>query len=144
MKTITNILLFVIAVIAIGCSEPCDSRINMGNEVQSDNLVSNYVTRPIGAAVSALMGEGIDIKDVKMFRNESGFLEVHIYGYNRVVGTKRFEYKVDWIDCQGLLIDSKASTWLPMSALGKSSVTFNAVATSPDAVDFRVNTRKQK
>ena len=142
MKTITNILLFVIAVAVMGCFEQRDSRIHLREEIRSDTLGDNIVTRPVAHAFSALIGEGIEITEAVTRRNNAGFLELHVNGHNRSYQTKRFRYRVEWLDENGLLIQSKTSVWLPASAMGKSPFSLKAVAPTPKAVNFRMDTRK--
>ncbi len=142
MKTITNILFFVVAVVITGCSEQHDSRIHLREEVRSDSLIDNIVTRPVAHAFSALIGEGIEITEAVTKRNDAGFLELHVNGYNRSYQTRRFKYRVEWLDEDGLLIQSKTSVWLRTSAMGKSPFSFKAVAPTPKAVNFRMDTRK--
>jgi hypothetical protein len=116
----------------------------MREEVKSDTLGNNMLTRPVGHAFSALIGEGVDIKDVKSLINESGLLEVHILGYNKSPDTKRFEFKVEWLDKNKILLDTKTTTWLPVSAMGHSEFNFKAVAPRKEAADYRIDTRKDK
>ncbi len=142
MKTTLNVLLILTAVMTSSCYEPHDSRINLDDEVRSDNLGSNYLTRPVGNALSALLGEGIDVTRVVTRTNNAGFMEVHVQGFNRAAGVRKFEYRVEWLDKQGVVIETAASTWLPVSAKGKSEFSFKSIAPSRDAVDFRINTRK--
>ena len=142
MITITNILLFVAVVVIVGCSEPGDSRIHMREGVGSDSLVGNIVTRPIAYAFSALIGEGIEITEAVTRKNDAGFLELHINGYNRAYGTKRFRYRVEWLDEDGILIQTKTSVWLPYSAMGKSPFSLKVVAPRTEAANFRMDTRK--
>ena len=143
MKTITNILFFAIAVVFISCNEQQqDSRIHLREEVRSDSLVDNIVTRPVAYAFSALIGESIEITQAVTKRNDAGFLELHVNGHNRSYQTKRFRYRVEWLDENGLLIQSKTSVWLPMSAMGKSPFSFKVVAPRPEAVNFRIDTKK--
>ena len=141
MKTITNIMLFVIAVMITGCHEH-DSRIHLREAVGSDSLIDNIVTRPVAYAFSALIGEGIEITEAVMKRNDAGFLELHVNGFNRSYKTRRFRYRVEWLDENGLLIQTKTSVWLPMSAMGKSPFSFKVVAPRPEAVNFRMDTKK--
>ena len=144
MKTITNVLLFIIAVVVIGCYEQHDSRIHLREEIRSDSPGTNIVTRIVSHAFSALIGEGIENTEAITQRNDAGFLEVHINGYNRSYQTKRFRYKVEWLDKNGLLIQSRTSVWLPASAMGKSPFSLKAVASRPEAVNFRMDTKKWK
>ena len=141
MKTITNILLFGIAVMITGCHER-DPRIHLRSEVKSDNLIDNIVTRPVAYAFSALIGEGIEITEAVTRRNNAGFLELHVNGYNRSYQTRRFKYRVEWLDEDGLLIQTKTSVWLRTSATGKSPFSFKVVAPTPKAVNFRMDTKK--
>jgi uncharacterized protein YcfL len=142
MKTITNILLFAVALVFISCNEPPGSKIHLRADVKSDNLVDNIVTRPVAYAFSALIGEGIEIDQAVMRRNNAGTLELNVNGHNNSQFTKKFRYRVEWLDQDGVLIQTKTSVWLRMSAMGKSPFSFKVVAPRPDAVSFRMDTRK--
>ena len=132
----------VLIVIASGCHKQSDSRIHVREGIASDTLGSNIVTRPVAHAFSALIGEGIEVTNAVMRRNDGGFLELHISGRNKSYNTKRFRYRVEWLDEDGLLIETKTTTWLQMSAMGKSPFSFKVVAPRTNAVDFRMDTRK--
>jgi uncharacterized protein YcfL len=141
MKTITNILLVALAFTFAACDRPTE-KIHIREEIRSDDLASNIVTRPVAHAFSALIGEGIEIDKAVLMNNDSGFLELNINGHNRSYSTKRFRYKIEWLDANGLMIQTKTSTWLPASATGKSSFSLKAVAPRVEAVDFRMDTKK--
>jgi uncharacterized protein YcfL len=142
MKTITNILLFAAALALIGCDEPPGSKIHLRADVKSDNLVDNIVTRPVAYAFSALIGEGIEVTEAFMRRNDAGILELYVNGVNHSQFTRKFQYRVEWVDKDGQLIQTKTSVWLRMSAMGKSPFSFKVVAPKPEAVDFRMDSRK--
>ena len=142
MKTITNILFFAVALVFISCNEPPGSKIHLRADVKSDNLVDNIVTRPVAYAFSALIGEGIEIDQAVMRRNSGGFLELNVNGTNHSQFTKKFRYRVEWLDQDGVLIQTKTSVWLRMSAMGKSPFSFKVVAPRKEAVSFRMDTRK--
>ena len=143
VNTLLVVLFFAAAVMLAGCYEPRDARVNVAEEVRSDSIGSNLVTRPIAGALSALLGEGIEIQDVKTGQNNAGIMVLQISGYNKATSIKRFDYKVEWLDESGFIIESQASKWLPMSASPKSSFSFSAVAPSKDAADLKIDTRKQ-
>ena len=124
-----------------GCREH-DPRIHLRQEVRSDSLIDNIVTRPVAYAFSALIGEGIEITEAVTRRNNAGFLELHVNGYNRSYQTRRVKYRVEWLDENGLLIETKTSVWLRTSAMGKSPFSFKVVAPTPKAVNFRMDTKK--
>jgi uncharacterized protein YcfL len=110
--------------------------------VASDNLADNIVTRPVAYAFSALIGEGIEVTNAVMKRNDAGILELYVNGVNHSQFIKQFKYRVEWLDKDGLVIQSKTSVWLRASAMGKSPFTFKVVAPTADAVNFRIDTQK--
>jgi len=142
MKIILNTLLMVTVVLVSSCYQPHDSRIHLRQEIRSDSLDGNIVTRPVAGAFSLLIGQGIVIDNAVTRRNDAGLLELHVEGHNQSFGTRRFRYRVEWLDGDGLLIETKTSVWMPMSAMGNSPFSFKAVAPRPEAVNFRMDTRK--
>ncbi len=142
MKTITNIVLLVLLVVFTGCYDPADPRVNLREGVGSDDIIDNIVTRPVAYAFSALIGEGIGVTQAVTRRNDAGFLELHINGHNRSQFTRRFQYRVEWLDENGLLIQTKTSVWQRYSAMGKSPFSLKVVAPRKEAVNFRMDTRK--
>jgi uncharacterized protein YcfL len=137
-----GLILIVLMFFAFGCQKQNDSRIHVREGVASDTLGSNIVTRPVTHAFSALIGERIEVTKAVTRRNDAGFLELYVNGYNKSYDTKRFRYKVEWLDADGIVIGTKTSVWLPFSATGKSPFTIKAVAPRTQAVDFRMDTRK--
>ena len=126
-----------------GCSGKIDDqRVNMRGGVGSDTLVSNYVTRPIGGAVAALLGRGLIVTDVSTRRNDAGLLEVRISGKNESPGTKLFRYRVEWLDESNFVIETKTSVWLRLSVMEGMPYEIKAVAPRANAVNFRIDTRK--
>ena len=141
----TVVWVCVVGLVATGCYRgSSDPRVKTASGVQSDTLASNIITRPIGAFVSVLVGEGIEIKDVKERKTEAGFLEIQISGYNHSMGRKLFDYKVEWLDSDGMVVDTAMNRWIQMSTMPKSVFAFRAVAPNPQAVSWRINTRVNK
>ena len=139
-----KILIFFAAALAVltaGCRQ-AEPRVHVRDGVASDTLASNIVTKPIAYAFSALIGEGIIINNAVTKRNDAGLLEVHVNGFNQSYNTKRFRYRVEWLDETGVVIETKTSVWLQMSAMGKQPFSFKVVAPRQEAVNFRMDTRK--
>jgi uncharacterized protein YcfL len=138
-----GIILMMLAIIWCGCSSKSgDERIHVREGIGSDTLASNIVTRPVARAFSVLIGEGIQITKATTIRNDAGFMEVHVEGFNNSYNTKRFRYRVEWLDSNGFVLETKTSVWLPMSTMGKSPFSFKVVSPRTEAVDFRMDTRK--
>ena len=94
----------------------------MAEDVKSDNLATNIVTKPVIHAFSWVIGEGIEIDRAVTYVNKDGFMQLEIAGHNRAFNPIRFEYKVEWLDSSGIVIDSTTSKWLPDLRGGKSPV----------------------
>lgn len=139
------LLLTVAAILAGGCAKKeQDSRVQLSTGVQGDSLTSNVIVRPIAYIISDLIGQGLTAIDVTQRIGKSGFLEVYITLKNDSYRTKKFEYKFEWLDEQGALLDTKTSVWLPYSIAGNATSTIKGVAPRSEAATFRVVTRKVK
>lgn len=141
MKKLEFILIGLI-VLASGCYRHTEPRVHLREGVGSDTPGSNIVTRPVRHAFSALIGERIEITNAVTRMNDAGFLELYVNGRNESYNTTRFRYRVEWLDADGLLIETKTTTWKQMSATGKSPFTIKEVAPRTNAVGFRMDTRK--
>jgi hypothetical protein len=139
---ISGFVLTILVILTSGCQKPQGSGIHVREGVGSDTLASNIASGPVARAFSSLIGEGIEITDAVTRRNDGGFLELHVNGFNKSYNTKRFKYRAEWLDEEGFPVDTKTSVWLPMSAMGKSPFSFKVIATRTKAVDFKMDTRK--
>ena len=141
----TLITLTVLAILICGCgSKTQDSRISLQEGVASDTLGSNIVTKPVMHAFSALVGDRIQVNNAALRRNRADILELQVEFFNKSYNTERFQYKVEWVDAEDFVINSKTNVWTPMSVAGKSNGTITAFAPSASAVNFRMNTRNQE
>jgi len=140
-----GLMLIVMMVLILGCGKKQqDPRIKVQEGVASDTLGSNIVTKPVRHAFSALVGDRIEVTQAVTRRNNAGIMELQIKCRNKSYNTERFQYKVEWVDADGFVINSSAVVWLPKSVAGKSTETIIAAAPSDKAVDFRMNTRNQE
>jgi uncharacterized protein YcfL len=139
-----NLFIVCIAVLVLSGCKTSDERINMGKGVGGDTLADNIITRPFAYVISALLGQGVEITEIIEAKTPEGYLDVQMKGYNKAHGIKRFDYRVEWLDSNGMVIPTKTSVWVPVSAMGKSEVTFRFIAPRKEAVDFTINTRTNK
>lgn len=91
--------------------------------------------------VNTLEVPGIDIQHIVMRRTPEGFMEMQATGYNQTREVRRFDYRVEWLDADGMVIPSKTRVWQPASAQPRSEFRLHSIAPQPTAVDFRINTR---
>jgi uncharacterized protein YcfL len=141
MRLMLNTLLVLATLGLFSCASQ-DNRVIMAEDVKSDNLGTNIVTKPIIHAFSWVIGEGVEIDRAVTYTNKDGFMQLDVAGHNRAFNPIRFEYKVEWLDRSGMVIDSLTNKWLLTSAPAKAPFAIKAVAPRTDAVEFRMNTRK--
>lgn len=69
---------------------------------------------------------------------DTGFLKVQAEVYNSTSKRKRANYRFEWFDANGMLIDTSLSSWKAISLAGKESQFINAVSPTKTATDFRL------
>ena len=69
MRLMLNTLLLVVAVTLWGCQQE-DKRVTMAEDVKSDNVVVNIVTKPVIHAFSWIIGEGVEIDKRRYLRQQ--------------------------------------------------------------------------
>jgi uncharacterized protein (TIGR02722 family) len=143
MRFVLYTVMFVITLGLCGCNAPPEKGVLLQEGVASDNLASNIVTKPIIHAFSGLIGEGIEIDRAVSRVNKDGFIELEVAGHNRSFDNRVFQYKVEWLDKDGMVIDTTTSKWLQTSAAGKSPFVIKAVAPRTSAVDFKMTMIKK-
>jgi hypothetical protein len=127
-----------------GCYQQHDPDVTLQKGVRSGSWDNNVITRPIGSLISFLISEGVKVTNVKEARTPEGFLQVQVSGFNVSAFKKRFEYRTEWLDANGMIIDSIMSKWMPMSVPAESEFSFKVISPSPKAADYRINTRAAK
>lgn len=127
-----------------GCYQQHDPDVTLQKGVRSGSWDNNVITRPIGSLISFLISEGVKVTNVKEVRTPEGFLQVQVSGFNVSAFKKRFEYRAEWLDANGMIIDSVMSKWMPMSVPSESEFSFKVISPSPKAADYRINTRAAK
>ena len=90
-----------------------------------------------------MLGEGIEVNETTLRTTLQGYKEIQIRGYNRAHNIRRFDYMVEWLDADGMVIPSKTAVWQPKSVQPKSVFTIRSDVPRKDAIDFRMNTRSQ-
>jgi len=71
-------------------------------------------------------------------RLDNDLLKIQVELYNNTLKRKRFNYRFDWIDQNGMVMDTPLAAWRQMSLAGQEAGTITAIGPSPKAVDFRL------
>jgi uncharacterized protein YcfL len=67
-----------------------------------------------------------------------GFMKVQAQIYNGTNKRMRINYRFEWFDAQGMLIDTPMSTWKQLSLAGKETSMIQAIAPTKDTADFKI------
>jgi uncharacterized protein YcfL len=132
----------VVALAVTGCHKASsDSRVNVASGVRSDSAGNNIIVRPVAEFVSVVVGDGIEITDLKERHTPQDLLEIQLSGYNHAMSRRKFDYRVEWLDGDGIVLNSIMTKWITFSAMPRSSFAFRAISPNARAADFRINTR---
>ena len=98
---------------------------------------------PLDARVTLApgLGRSIYVTSVRCVKGSSGFYNFQANVSNNARSQARLEYKVQWLDADGLEIESALSTWQIMAIQPMEIKGLSAVAPSQEAVDFRFYVR---
>lgn len=121
-----------------------DPRVNTPTGVKSDTPGDSTITRTVGAIVDFFIRPGIEITEVIDRRNDDGFWEVQVSGYNHNKKRMVFDYRVEWLDEDGMVIPTPLTTWVPQSAMPQTNFSFRVISPTVRASNFRIETRRNK
>ncbi len=138
-------IVYLASLCLLGCHPGSnDPRVNTPTGVKSDTPGDSVITRTVGAIVDFFIRPGIEITEVIDRRNDDGFLEVQVSGYNHNKKRKVFDYRVEWLDEDGMVVPTPMTTWVPKSAMPQTNFSFRVIAPYPQASNFRIETRANK
>lgn len=103
-----------------GTPPPVDSRVTIAADVAGDVVVS----------------------DIRCPRNQSGFMTLQANVVNVRSGDRGVEWKVVWLDADGVEIDSLVSSWNKVMLAPNEIKGLKSTAPRPDAADMRFYLRR--
>jgi len=69
---------------------------------------------------------------------KGGFLKVQAEVHNQKNSMQSFNYRFEWFDMEGMLVDTPTSVWIPRQIAGQETLSITAVAPTPSVRDFRL------
>jgi len=123
MKKLLAIATMAVAAAAIsGCSTlpPADTRVTVAADVAGDVVIS----------------------DIRCPRNQAGFLTLQANVVNVRSGERGVEWKVAWLDADGVEIETLLSSWNKVMLAPNEIKGLKATAPRPDAADMRFYMRR--
>lgn len=129
MLSTKNILVAVLAAFfAIGCA---NQNSQMDREAVYDKNKAYKNDK-----VSFVDNMDVLVSDIKTVK-ENGFLKVMVEFMNESSGeNKRFVYKIEWYDKNGMIKDS--TSWRPANVVGNQKIKVVEMATLPEITDYKI------
>lgn len=115
----TSLFMFAFAAVVAGCvsyhTPPQDRRVTVAPD----------------------LGTSVWVTDLRFAKPNSQHYTLQANVVNNTSDVVRMEYRVVWLDANGMELPSVLSTWCPISAAAREIVGLAATAPTPEAVDFR-------
>ena len=119
------------------------SKLKRFNEVERTGDHTDNRDDSKATIIGSFLGDEISITGIKTRTNRGGGTEVQVTGVNDTSLYKKLQYRIEWFDNNGFLIDTVMSKWTDFPAYGNSEFGFKAVAPKAAAVDFRITIREE-
>ncbi len=142
MKTATTLRLGLAAG-ALGFAalfSGCASNVNTYERAESQ-AAPNYVADKRIITDNTLAGT-FRVVSINQATVSGNLLKIQATVENLKNSYRTLNYKFEWVDVDGMSIDSPNETWKTLSLQGRESGTISSVAINPRAVDFRLKFRE--
>lgn len=127
MRGLMGLVAGCLGVLAVGCTtsavsaaHPADCRVTIAADLASDMTV-------VG---------------LRCVRNAGGYLEMQANVVNNLTNDRGIEWRIVWLDANGLELPSAVSNWTKRMVAPKDFAEVKCVAASLEAVDFRFHLRR--
>jgi uncharacterized protein YcfL len=114
-----------LALILPGCRTPPSAGITV-ESYQKNSVTVN----------SKILKGWLTVTEVTTVRGENDLLSAQVTAQNTTRKDCQFEYRFEWIDKNGLTINTVMTTWVPINVSGMEKARMRAVAPSKAATDF--------
>lgn len=84
------------------------------------------------------------VLDVRQATAPGDFLKIQVEVQNNNLRPGNIDYKFEWLDEHGMIINTPTSTWKTMQILTGETKSLDAVAPTPMAKDFRLKLERSR
>jgi len=130
-------LLGLALLLAAGCAKPVSSVRPAYPEGQTNWIQDERVI------VGHNMRSTIGIVGLNTAEAPSGHLMAQLTIQNLTANKQRLEYRCDWKDANGMVIEAPQTRWLLLHLMGSEQRSINVTAPHPDARDFIFNLKQR-
>ena len=130
-KTYAVIILLSAAALA-GCSSP-----TVNTDVRANPTARPHIEQDQRIITDKTLNAYCQI--VGVYSKQIGdLLKIQVDVYNSQTEPAQFHYKFEWLDSQGIIVDSPGAIWRVQTIQGGEVISLTAVAPTPDAKDWRL------
>ncbi len=136
MKLLVASAALAAALLATGCA----TSVNTVSRAQPQ-ATPNYVADQ-RVITDSTLGRKVGIVSVNDAKVSGNLLKVQVTLENKSSKPQAFTYKFDWVGQDGMELSGPAGGWKQIQLEGREVRAVSAIATSPNAVDFRMKLRE--
>ncbi len=137
VKSIAVLSVLSLSLVGIGCKAVnTTERANPTYDV--DNVKMKNVVRDGYARDYA------KVLEIRQATAPGDFLKIQVEVQNNNLRPGNIDYKFEWLDEQGMIINTPTSTWKTMQILKGETKSLDAVAPTPMAKDFRLKLERSR
>jgi len=131
-RPFTFALVGLAATLMVGCTAPnaLSTQTNADNAISIKTITNNPV-----------LTTEVFVERVNM-SNAGDLKKVAVAIKNRRFNNKDFNYKIVWVDAQGVEVNPESAIWKPIQLTGREVKGVQSVAPNPSAVDVVVYLKK--
>tara|TARA_B100000886_G_scaffold316246_1_gene254743 strand:- start:118 stop:456 length:339 start_codon:yes stop_codon:yes gene_type:complete len=107
-----------------------------------DDLGENPILRKVEFKGS--LAKKIKIAEVKQSTVTENLLTIQVGLQNLTDKELNLNYKVEWLDGDGMIVKDSSLVWKPLLIRGRDTVGIQSVATTPNARNFNLKILKAK
>ena len=130
----------LVAVGAVLAFAGCASNVNTYERAESQ-ATPNYIADKRVITDNTLAGL-IRVVSINQSTVSGNLLKIQATVENLRNSTRNVNYKFEWIDQDGMALDSANETWKTLRLQGRETTSISTVSISPKAVDFRLKFRE--
>jgi uncharacterized protein YcfL len=142
MKKIHSVLLLssalVFAVFWSGCNNPV---ISAGKNDPNDKSNQPDLKR---VEMGGSLARDLEIASINQTTVNEDLLKIQANVRNLKGADCRINYKIEWMNADGIVINDSSAVWLPLRIRGGETAAIQSVATTPHASNFRIKIQKAK
>lgn len=136
MKALVASAALAAALLATGCA----TSVNTVSRAQPQ-ATPNYVADQ-RVITDSTLGRKVGIVSVNDAKVSGNLLKVQVTLENKSSKPQAFTYKFDWVGQDGMELSGPTGGWKQIQLEGREVRAVSAIATSPNAVDFRLKLRE--